>query len=77
MNARLPLAIVCILASLGTGMQAWGGQGHRLVGNFQTSFWHYVNIPPNASAHDRDRDCPRQPGVAAGAQADAWRGWAP
>ena len=33
----------------------------------QTGFWHYVNIPPDASAMtDRDRDCPRQPGVAAG-----------
>jgi nuclease S1 len=39
----------------------------------QTSPWHYVNIPPDAKSYDRDRDCPRQPGVAAGARNDAWR----
>ena len=39
----------------------------------QTGFWHYVNIPPDARSYDRDRDCPRQPGVAAGAPADMWR----
>jgi hypothetical protein len=39
----------------------------------QTSPWHYVNIPPEAKSYDRDRDCPRQPGVAAGARNDAWR----
>jgi hypothetical protein len=44
-----------------------------LVGVNQTAPWHYVNIPPDARAYDRDRDCPRQPGVAAGTRADAWR----
>ena len=44
-----------------------------LGGNYQTSFWHYVNIPPDAAAYDRDRDCPRQPSVAAGARNDRWR----
>lgn len=44
-----------------------------LVGVNQTSFWHYVNIPPDATAYDRDRDCPRQPGVARGARGDVWR----
>jgi hypothetical protein len=39
----------------------------------QTAPWHYLNIPPEASGYDRDRDCPRQPGVAAGARADQWR----
>lgn len=39
----------------------------------QTSPWHYVNIPPDARSYDRDRDCPRQPGVAAGSRNDAWR----
>ena len=39
----------------------------------QTAPWHYLNIPPDASGYDRDRDCPRQPGVAAGARADTWR----
>jgi len=44
-----------------------------LDGNYQTFYWHFVNIPPEAASYDRDRDCPRQPGVAAGARADAWR----
>lgn len=39
----------------------------------QTSYWHYLNIPPDATAYDRDRDCPRQPGVAAGSRGDRWR----
>ena len=39
----------------------------------QTALWHYVNIPPDAKSYDRDRDCPRQPGVAAGSRNDAWR----
>src|SRR4051812_4028895 len=39
----------------------------------QTALWHYVNIPPDAKTYDRDRDCPRQPGVAAGSRNDAWR----
>jgi len=44
-----------------------------LEGNNQTSFWHYVNIPAEARGYDRDRDCPRQPGVGAGARGDKWR----
>ena len=39
----------------------------------QTSYWHYLNIPPEASGYDRDRDCPKQPGVAAGSRSDRWR----
>ena len=39
----------------------------------QTSLWHYVNIPFAARGYDRDRDCPRQPGVAAGSRNDRWR----
>jgi hypothetical protein len=39
----------------------------------QTSYWHYLNIPPEASGYDRDRDCPRQPGTAAGSRGDRWR----
>jgi nuclease S1 len=91
-------------------LQAWGAQGHRLVGliaaarltaaarqqvawlldgqsladvaswadtftseQVQTSYWHYLNIPPEASGYDRDRDCPRQPGADAGSRADRWR----
>ena len=44
-----------------------------LQGNNQTSYWHYVNIPANAARYDRDRDCPRQPGVSARGRGDAWR----
>ena len=39
----------------------------------QTSYWHYLNIPPDATGYDRDRDCPRQPGVEAGSRSDRWR----
>jgi hypothetical protein len=39
----------------------------------QTSYWHYLNIPPEASGYDRDRDCPKQPGTEAGSRADRWR----
>ncbi len=39
----------------------------------QTSYWHYLNIPPEARGYDRDRDCPRQPGADAGSRADRWR----
>ncbi len=36
-------------------------------------YWHYLNIPPEASGYDRDRDCPRQPGTNAGSRGDRWR----
>ena len=39
----------------------------------QTSYWHYLNIPPDARGYDRDRDCPRQPGAAPGSRNDRWR----
>ena len=39
----------------------------------QTSYWHYLNIPAEASGYDRDRDCPRQPGTNAGSRGDRWR----
>jgi hypothetical protein len=41
--------------------------------NTQTGLWHYLNIPPDATTYDRDRDCPRQAGVAAGSRDDRWR----
>jgi hypothetical protein len=41
--------------------------------NNQTASWHFVNIPPTAPSYDRDRDCPRQPGVEAGSRGDMWR----
>lgn len=39
----------------------------------QTSWWHYLNIPPDAAGYDRDRDCPRQPGATPGSRSDTWR----
>src|SRR5262245_10265449 len=91
-------------------VQAWGGQGHRLVaslaaprltptarsnvqwllgpetladvsswadryweGNYQTYYWHFLNIPPDATSYDRDRDCPRQPRLPENSAADRWR----
>jgi len=39
----------------------------------QTSYWHYLNIPPQATGYDRDRDCPKQPGTNAGSRGDRWR----
>ena len=39
----------------------------------QTSYWHYLNIPPDAKGYDRDRDCPKQPGASAGSRNDRWR----
>src|SRR5689334_16574758 len=40
----------------------------------QTSYWHYLNIPPDASGYDRNRDCPPQPGNAEpGSRNDRWR----
>jgi hypothetical protein len=41
--------------------------------NNQTFYWHFLNIPPEATSYDRDRDCPRQPGVTAGSREDRWR----
>lgn len=39
----------------------------------QTGSWHYVDIPESAAPYSRDRDCPTQPGVKAGATNDVWR----
>lgn len=39
----------------------------------QTSWWHYLNIPPDAAGYDRDRDCPRQPNASVGSRGDRWR----
>jgi hypothetical protein len=39
----------------------------------QTATWHYVDMPPDATSYDRDRDCPLQPGVTAGSRKDTWR----
>jgi nuclease S1 len=39
----------------------------------QTYGWHFLNIPPDASAYNRDRDCPRAAGVSEGSRSDRWR----
>lgn len=54
-----------------TDVSSWA-DGY-LQGNYQTSFWHYLNIPPDAISYNRDRDCPLQPTVAAGSANDRWR----
>lgn len=41
--------------------------------NYQTFYWHFLNIPPEATSYDRERDCPRQPGVEPGGRGDTWR----
>jgi hypothetical protein len=74
-NHLTPMASQNISWLLGSASLAdvavWADQ--YLEGNNQTSFWHYVNIPLDATSYDRDRDCPRQPGVAAGGPGDRWR----
>ena len=42
-------------------------------GNYQTFYWHFINIPPDAKRYDRDRDCLLQPTVTAGSRLDTWR----
>jgi len=41
--------------------------------NGQTVLWHFVDIPPEATGYNRDRDCPRQSRAAEGTRADRWR----
>ena len=104
------LIAIAILLSSAPLVQAWGQQGHRLVGliaaerlspvarqnvawlldgqtladvsswadtitgdQVQTSYWHYLNIPPTATGYDRDRDCPLQPSVERGSRGARWR----
>jgi hypothetical protein len=52
-------------------VSTWADQ--YLTDVFQTSYWHYLNIPPSATRYDRSRDCPRQPGTAEGGRGDTWR----
>ena len=42
-------------------------------GTYQTYYWHFLNIPPDATGYDRDRDCLLQPTVTAGSFDDKWR----
>lgn len=110
MYKRAVVATIAITVGSFVSLDAWGGQGHRLVGliaarhltpvakqnvawlldgltladvsnwadslttdQVQTAPWHYLNIPPDAQGYDRDRDCPRQPGVEKNSRADRWR----
>ncbi len=68
--ARQNVAWLLDDASLAT-VAVWADE--YVADNRQTGPWHYVNIPPGATGYDRDRDCPRQPGVVAGSRADRWR----
>ena len=52
-------------------VSVWADQ--QIEANQQTSYWHFLNIPPEAAGYDRDRDCPRQPGVKSGDRGDRWR----
>jgi hypothetical protein len=52
-------------------VSAWADE--QVVGLSQTAPWHYVNMQGDTGPYERDRDCPRQPGVAPGARGDAWR----
>ena len=74
-NHLSPLAKQNVAWLLGTqslaDVSSWADQ--QVTDQAQTSWWHYLNIPPNAAGYDRDRDCPRQPGVAAGTRGDTWR----
>lgn len=110
MHRRTAALLVGLAIGSAASLEAWGGQGHRLVGlvaarhltpvakqnvvwlldgqtladvsswadsltgdQVQTSYWHYLDIPPDAKGYDRDRDCPRQPGAAVGSRGDRWR----
>ena len=65
-NHLTPAARQSVSSLLGDASLAdvavWADQ--YLEGNNQTSFWHYVNIPLDASSYDRDRDCPTSAGGA-------------
>jgi hypothetical protein len=52
-------------------VSSWADQ--YLQGNYQTFYWHFINIPPDATSYNRDRDCLLQPTVAAGSYNDKWR----
>lgn len=54
-----------------TGVASWADD-YR-TDNSHTGLWHYVDVPLDAMTYDRDRDCPRQPGIAAGSRGDRWR----
>ena len=46
---------------------------HYLIGNYQTFYWHFINIPPDATSYVRERDCLVQPRTEAGSRIDVWR----
>lgn len=69
-NARKNVAWLLGTQSL-ADVSAWADE--YLIGNYQTSYWHYLNIPLDATGYDRARDCQLQPGVSAGSRLDVWR----
>jgi nuclease S1 len=74
-NRLMPAArqsVAWLLNDLGLAdVAVWADQYVEV--NHQTAPWHYVNVPLDASSYDRDRDCPRQPGVSRGSRSDRWR----
>src|SRR4051794_10853559 len=52
-------------------VSSWADRQHDDV--YQTFYWHFINIPPDATSYDRDRDCLLQPTVTRGSRADRWR----
>lgn len=52
-------------------VSSWADEQNQ--GTYQTFYWHFLNIPADATSYDRDRDCLLQPTVAAGSFADKWR----
>jgi hypothetical protein len=68
--ARATVARLLDKASL-ADVSFWADDYRASVG--QTALWHFVDIPPDASAYDRDRDCPKQPEIIGGIRTTDWR----
>lgn len=70
-----PMARRNVKALLGTeslaDVASWADDYRPL--ETQTGPWHYTDLPAKSDTYDRDRDCPMQPGVKAGARNDKWR----
>ena len=70
-----PIARRNVRALLGTeslaDVAAWADEYRPL--ETQTGPWHYTDLPAGSDTYDRNRDCPVQPTVKAGARNDVWR----
>lgn len=75
MSHLTPTARRNVKALLGTeslaDVASWADEYRPL--ETQTGGWHYTDLPPASDVYDRERDCPVQPGVKAGARNDKWR----